>query len=177
LRMRRKTTRERGARAKEGSPSKEIVTLVGEGQASKGFRFIASQPPDVCRSCKIFIACMGRLVPGRAYEVVEVKDKQHYCALYEDKVRVAKVIQSPIELLVKAKYAVEGATVTFTIEDCTERDCLIEKLCRPEGVKKGEKIKIERVLEDVSEMALCGKKYRKATALLVEPSPQACRPS
>jgi len=168
--MRKKAAREGGARAREGNPSKEIVTLVGEGQASKGFRFIASQPPDVCKSCKIFIVCMGRLVPGRAYEVVEVKDKQHYCALYEDKVRVAKVIRSPIELLVKAQYAVEGATATFTIEECTEKNCLIEKLCRPEGVQKGEKIKIEKVLEDVSDMALCGKKYRKATALVVEPS-------
>lgn len=167
---RREATKEKAARRKGANPSREIVTLVGEGQASKGFRFIASQPPDVCRSCKIFIVCMGRLVPGWAYEVVEVKDKQHYCALYEDKVRVAKVIQSPIELLVKAQYAVEGATVTFTIEDCMEKNCLIERLCRPEGVKKGEKIKIERVLEDVSEMALCRKKYRKATALVVEPS-------
>ncbi|MBM5805215.1 MAG: UPF0179 family protein [Candidatus Verstraetearchaeota archaeon] len=167
---RREATKEKAARTKGANPSREVVTLVGEGQASKGFRFVASRPPDVCRSCKIFIVCMGRLVPGRAYEVVEVKDKQHYCALYEDKVRVAKVVQSPIELLVKPQYAVEGATVTFAIEECTEKSCLLENLCRPEGIKRGEKIRIERVLEDVSEMALCGRRYRKATALVVEPS-------
>jgi uncharacterized protein (UPF0179 family) len=168
--MRKREAKEKGERTTEGNPSKEIVTLVGEGQASKGFKFIASKPPDVCKSCKMFIVCMGKLVPGRAYIVIEVKDKQHYCALYEDKVRVAKVVQSPIELLVKPQYAVEGVTITFAFEECTEKNCLIENLCRPESLKKGEKIKIERVLEDVSKMALCGKKYRKVTALVVESS-------
>jgi uncharacterized protein (UPF0179 family) len=162
--------KEKGARTTEGNPVKEIVTLVGEGQASKGFKFIASKPPDVCKSCKLFIACMGRLVPGRAYEVIEVKDKQHYCALYEEKVSVAKVIQSPIELLIKPRYAVEGATIILSLEECKQKNCPIENLCRPEGVKTGGKIKIQKVLEDLSDKALCGKKYRKVTALVVEPS-------
>lgn len=145
------------------------MTLVGEGQASKGFKFIASKPPDVCKSCKMFIACMGRLVPGRAYEVIEVKDKQHFCALYEGKVRVAKVIQSPIELIIKSHYAVEGATVALTLEECNQKNCPVENLCKPEGVKIGDKVKIQKVLEDLSDKVLCGKKYRKVSALVVEP--------
>lgn len=146
-----------------------IVTLVGEGQATLGFRFVASQPPEICLKCKLFKVCMGRLVPGRAYEVVEVKEKQHYCQLYEDKVRVAKVLQSPFELLLKPQHAIEGATITFAGVECKEK-CPLERLCKPEGVKKGEKIKIEKVSENISEVAACSKKLRKVTAVVVEPS-------
>ena len=58
---------------------KEVITLVGEGQAIIGFKFVASQPPEVCVSCKLFKVCMSRLATGRNYEVIEVKDKEHYC--------------------------------------------------------------------------------------------------
>jgi hypothetical protein len=154
---------------KGGRMERAIVTLVGEGQATQGFRFVASQTPEICLGCKLLKVCMGRLVPGRTYEVVEVKDKQHYCQLYEDKVRVAKVLQSSSELLLKPQHAIEGATVTFTGMECNEK-CPLERLCKPEGVKKGEKIKIEKVSEDVSEIVTCHKKLRKVTAVVVEPS-------
>jgi uncharacterized protein (UPF0179 family) len=150
--------------------NKVIVTLVGEGQAVKGFRFVAAQPPAICKECKLFLVCMGKLVPGRAYEVVDVKDKQHYCSLYEDKVKVAKVVPSPIEVVIKSQHAIEGVTITFTGIQCEKKGCAIERLCKPEGVKKGEKIKIEKVSESVSDVALCKKKLKKVTALVVESS-------
>jgi uncharacterized protein (UPF0179 family) len=150
---------------------KEVITFVGEGQAAIGFRFVASQPPEVCVSCKLFRACMSRLSPGRTYEVIELKDKEHYCGLYEGNVRVAKVVQAPVEVLVKPHMAVEGAIIAFEREDCSKK-CPLERECRPEWSKGGEKakIKIEKVLGDVSEMAICGKKFRKVTALVFEPS-------
>jgi uncharacterized protein (UPF0179 family) len=152
----------------EGARDKTIVTLVGEGQSSKGFKFIASIPPDMCKQCKLFLVCMGKLVPGRAYEVVELKEKEHYCALYEGNVRVAKVAQSPIEILVKPQHAIEGATMTYVSIDCEIKRCPLEGACRPEGVRKGEKVKIIGVPEDVSGQIPCRKKLRKATVLVVE---------
>ena len=144
---------------------------MGEGQAIIGFKFVASQPPEVCVSCKLFKVCMSRLATGRNYEVIEVKDKEHYCALYEDNVKVAKVVQAPVELLVKPQMAVEGAIITYETEDCNKK-CPLEKPCRPEWAKNGEKVKvkIEKILGDVSDMAICRKKFRKVTALVVEPS-------
>ncbi len=147
-----------------------VVTLVGEAQASKGFKFVASVPPDMCRQCKLFLACMGKLVPGRAYEVVELKDKEHYCELYEGNVRVAKVMQAPIEILIKPQHAMEGATMVYTGIDCDVKRCPLESRCRPEGVRKGEKVKILGVPEDVSGETPCKKKLRKATVLVVDPS-------
>jgi len=150
--------------------SKSIVTLVGEGQAWKGFRFVAAKPPDICHECKLFLVCMGKLTPGRPYEVIELKDKQHYCALYEGQVRVAKVVPSAIEVVVKPQHAMEGATITFKIIECDKKGCSLEGFCRPEGLKLGDKIKIEKVSEDVSKVALCRKKLKKVTALVVETS-------
>ncbi|MCQ5362575.1 MAG: UPF0179 family protein [Candidatus Verstraetearchaeota archaeon] len=147
---------------------KEIVTMVGEGQASKGFRFVASTPPEVCKRCRLFSACMGRLVPGRVYEVIEVRDKWHYCELYEGKVVVAKVAEAPMEVLVKAQFAVEGAIISFVYEDCREKGCTLKGYCMPEGIKKGTKVKITKIMEDVSELALCGKNLRKVHVITVE---------
>ena len=143
------------------------MTLVGEGQATVGFKFVASQAPKICEGCSLLKVCMGKLVPGRAYEVVEIKDKEHYCQLYEGNVRVAKVTQAPIEIIIKPQHAMEGATITFTGIECNMR-CPYERACKPEGVKKGEKIRIETVLGDVSETAACHKKFRRVTALVVD---------
>lgn len=154
----------------EGTRDKTIVTLVGEGQSSKGFKFVASIPPDMCKQCKLFLVCMGKLVPGRAYEVVELKDKEHYCALYEGNVRVARVAQSPIEILVKPQQAIEGATITYASIACEIKRCPLEGTCKPEGVKKGEKVKIVGVPEDVTGQLPCRKKLRKATVLVVDSS-------
>lgn len=154
----------------EGAREKIIVTLVGEGQSSKGFKFIASVPPEMCRQCKLFLACMGKLVPGRAYVVIELKDKEHYCALYEGNVRVARVAQSPIEILVKPQHAIEGATMAYASIDCEIKRCSMEGTCRPEGIKKGEKVKIIGVPKDVSGQIPCRKKLRKATVLVVDSS-------
>jgi len=59
--------------------------------------------------------------------------------------------------------------VTMDAEDC-DRKCPLESLCMPEWATKGKKskIKIEKVMEDVSEMAVCGKKLRKVTARIAE---------
>ena len=147
---------------------KEIVTMVGEAQAFKGFKFVASTPPEVCRRCKLFGVCMGRLVPGRVYEVVEVRDKQHYCELYEGKVRVAKVFEAPIEVLVKAQFAVEGAIISFMHDECMEKGCRLKGYCMPEGIPRGTKVKIINVLEDLSELALCGKNLRKVLVVALD---------
>lgn len=148
-------------------PDRAIVTFVGEGQATVGFRFVSSQPPEVCKGCKLFKICMGKLVPGRTYQVIELKQKQHYCPLYEGNVSVAKVLQAPTEVAMKPQHAIEGATVAFAGVDCNER-CPLEKLCKPEGIKRGERVRIEKVSEDISEMAVCGKRFKKASVLVVE---------
>lgn len=154
----------------EVAHEKTIVTLIGEGQCTKGFKFIASAPPEVCRQCRLFLACMGKLTPGRAYEVVEIKDKEHYCPLYEGKVRVARVAQSPLEILIKPQHAMEGATMVYSGIECRMKGCPMESVCRPEGVRKGEKVKIIGTPKELTGEVPCRMKLKKATVLVVEPS-------
>ncbi|MBC7121226.1 MAG: UPF0179 family protein [Candidatus Methanosuratus sp.] len=147
----------------------EVVTFVGDVQAKVGFRFVASQPPEVCKGCKLFLACMSKLRPGKVYEVVEVKDKEHFCPLYEGTVRVVKVAEAPVEALVKSNLAVEGATVEPVIEDCGKK-CALKPYCNPEWADPGKKarLKINRVCEDVSDKAICGKKLKKVIGMTVD---------
>ncbi len=148
---------------------KEIVTFVGDVQAKVGFRFVSSQPPEVCRNCKLFVACMSKLKPGKVYEIVDVKDKEHYCPLYEGKVRVVKVVEAPVEALVKSNLAVEGATVEPLIEECGKK-CVLRAYCRPEWTDPGKRIKLRicQVIEDVSDRAVCGKKLKKVAGILMD---------
>lgn len=148
---------------------REAVTFVGDCQARVGFRFVASAPPEVCRQCKLFVACMSRLIPGRIYEVVEVKDKEHFCPLYEGPVRVVKVSEAPFEALVKPQLAVEGAIVEAATEECSKR-CLLSAYCMPEWADHGKKVKIKilKVGEDVSDKAACGKRLKKVLGMAVD---------
>ncbi|MDI9644182.1 MAG: UPF0179 family protein [Candidatus Verstraetearchaeota archaeon] len=148
---------------------KEAVTFVGDYQAKLGFRFVASDPPEICRSCKLFVACMSRLAPGRVYEVIEVKEKEHFCPLYEGNVRVVKVAEAPVEVLVKSNLAVEGATVEIVTEDCGKR-CPLERYCKPEWAQPGKKVKIKimQVGEDLSEKAVCCKKLKRVVGMITE---------
>ena len=148
---------------------REIVTFVGDVQARVGFKFVASQPPEVCRGCRLFLACMSKLKPGKVYEVVEVKEKEHYCPLYEGSVKVVKVEEAPVEAVVKSNLAVEGATVEPQIEDCGKK-CPLRTFCIPEWADPGKKVKIKicRVIEDVSDRAVCGKKLKKVAGMVVD---------
>ncbi|MCQ5377438.1 MAG: UPF0179 family protein [Candidatus Methanomethylicia archaeon] len=160
----------KGSAVKGDGGRKEIVTLVGVGQSTPGARFIASKPPEVCTSCKLFAACMAKLIPGRAYEVTMIRDKEHFCPLYEGMVKVAKVIEAPVDVLVKPQHAMEGAIITIEIEKCEKR-CPLEKECMPEWAAGSQKarVKVISLSEDVSDLAVCGKKFRKAKALIVGP--------
>ncbi|MCQ8892377.1 MAG: UPF0179 family protein [Candidatus Methanosuratincola sp.] len=152
-----------------GTKRQEIVTFVGDVQAKVGFRFVASQPPEVCKGCKLFLACMSKLKPGKVYEVVEVKDKEHYCPLYEGSVKVVKVAEAPVEALVKSNLAVEGATVEPLIEDCGKK-CPLKVYCTPEWAEPGKKVKLRicQVIEDVSDKAACGKKLKKVAGMATD---------
>ncbi|MCQ5341234.1 MAG: UPF0179 family protein [Candidatus Methanomethylicia archaeon] len=144
---------------------REIITLLGN--AKKGMKFIAINPPDLCKSCKLFSICLERLVPGRKYEVIEVRDKQHYCQLSNEKINVVKVIEEPIEIALRKQIAIEGAIIKFSWNECNEFKCKLRELCKPLGLNIGDRIKIIKILEDLSEMAFCGEEIVKAKAIII----------
>lgn len=147
---------------------KETFTLVGEGLAKKGARFVVTEIPDSCKSCNLFEACMKKVVVGRTYEVVEVRNRWHYCRLHDGKLIVVKVLELPMEVVLRKQIAMEGAILKFSPMECNEARCKLKEYCRPSGLRSGERIKILKVLEDVSEMALCSKNMVKALVEIIE---------
>lgn len=147
---------------------REVFTLVGEALAKKGSRFIAVETPEVCKSCSLFEVCMKNIVVGRAYEVIEVRNRWHYCRLHEGKLIVVKVLELPIEVVLKKQIAMEGAIIKFSPMECNEIKCKLKKYCKPSGLRTGERIKILKILEDVSEMALCSKNMVKTLVEIIE---------
>lgn len=147
---------------------KELFTLVGEALAKKGSRFVAIEKPEICKSCNLFEICMKNMVVGRTYEVVEVRNRWHYCRLYEGKLIVVKVLELPIEVILKKQIAMEGAIIKFSPMECNEMKCKLRRYCEPSGLKIGERIKILKILEDVSEMALCGKNMVKTLVEIID---------
>lgn len=147
---------------------KEVITLVGEGIAKKGLKFTAIEAPQICRLCNLFDICMKNVIAGRSYEIVEVRGKKHYCKLYEGKLVVVKAIELPMEIVLKKNMAIEGAIIKFSWIECNEMNCALRNLCKPIGLKIGERIKILNTLDDVSEMALCGREMVKVMIEVVD---------
>ncbi|RLF18704.1 MAG: hypothetical protein DRN06_00720 [Thermoprotei archaeon] len=125
-----------------------IITLVGEYQARVGYRFINVEPPQTCRGCPLFQACVGRLEPGRMYEVVKVRDKRHPCRLHEGGVRVVEVVEVPITIALPSKLALEDLVFTFNPRRCPSNSCGLYELCNPPLIKRGDRLKVVAVLNE-----------------------------
>ncbi|ABL87866.1 conserved hypothetical protein [Pyrobaculum islandicum DSM 4184] len=120
---------------------RKIITLVSREQAVIGHRFRVVSIPDECKSCKLYAVCLGKLTPGRSYEVIEIRPSLgQRCKITGEEVVPVVAAELPIVGLVPLNKALEGAIVTF------EGECKGCKDCPDNIVKPGEKIKIIRVL-------------------------------
>lgn len=120
---------------------RQVVTLVAKEQADVGHRFRVVSIPDECRECRLFSVCLGRLTPGRSYRVVEVRPSMgQRCRITNGEMTPIVVEEAPMVGLLPINKALEGVVVTF------EEECAGCEGCPSEGVKRGEKIKVIKVL-------------------------------
>lgn len=126
---------------------KEYITLLPESMAKIGLKFVHEGASNLCLNCKLRRVCVEVLEEGRVYEVVNVRGKKHKCRLVGGTVRVVEVVEAPIEAIVPSKFGVEGLIFTFNPIECL--DCELYKLCNPEGLKRGDKVRVEKVIERV----------------------------
>ncbi|MGC9130809.1 MAG: UPF0179 family protein [Pyrobaculum sp.] len=120
---------------------RRVVTLVAKEQAEVGHRFRVVSIPDECRECRLFPVCLGRLTPGRSYRVVEVRPSMgQRCKITGGEMVPVVVEEAPLVGLLPINKALEGVVVTF------EEECAGCEGCPSEGVKRGEKIKVVKVL-------------------------------
>ncbi len=128
-----------------------IITLVSREQALVGSRFRVYSIPEECTRCRLYAACMGRLVPKRVYEVVEVRrGLGQRCPLTGSEMVPVIAVHVPIRVLVPDRYALEGAIITYDYW-CDCEDCVRDPILR-----RGEKV---RVLRIVGRKACSGREY------------------
>ena len=99
-----------------------LVTLIGDAHAHIGNRFYYLGPNDECRDCRLKNVCFN-LDAGSLYEIVQLRDARHDCALREDQVRVVVVEKVPFQAAVPKKLAIDGSMITFESKACGRLDC------------------------------------------------------
>ena len=125
---------------------RRIVALVTEAQASEGTRFSVRVHP-LCRRCRLYRACVGKLREGLTYEVVRVRRVAHVCPLLRAKMVVVDVVEAPKVIALTSRVVAEGLVTTFRRPACSYRgQCAYREYCRAEGLEDGEKVVVERVL-------------------------------
>lgn len=147
---------------------KRLVTLIGELQARVGYRFSYSEPPNLCRDCRLYDVCIGVLEPGRLYEVVKVRGVKHRCLIHEGGVKVVEVVEAPVSAALPSKMAVEGLIIQYRPITCELHDCKLHSLCSPKWLKPNDRC---RVVEVVSSKLSCSRGLNLAEVRLQRLSP------
>ncbi len=142
------------------------MALIYEKYAKKGFRFIHEGPAAECFSCPLLKACAGRLEKGRLYEVTSLREKKHRCKIHEEGVRVVEVREAPVRALIPVKLAIQSAVITFEPQECNNLLCKYYPLCRPQGLKSGDKCKVLELWNELDALP-CGKQLVEATLLRI----------
>jgi len=122
--------------------------LISEKCAKIGYKFVHEGGAEECKNCPLRKACIENLEEGRVYEVIGVRRKSHTCPLHGEKVVVVDVVQAAVEAAVKKRLAIEGVIISYHPIVCDE-PCRFKLICQPQGLKSGDRVKIEKLLEEI----------------------------
>jgi uncharacterized protein (UPF0179 family) len=126
------------------------VTLIGERIAKIGFEFVYCGPIPECRECRLKNVCFA-LDEGRTYRITKVRDVKHECEVHEGGARVVEVEKTETPIVLDTRLAINGSTVTYSPrEPCMNLGCTFFRLCFPQFIKDGEKLKVTLVGGDVT---------------------------
>ncbi len=109
--------------------------------AEKGRTFDYLGPDPLCDDCKLKTICFN-LDEGARYVVKALRPTYHECPAAEGRVRVVEVERTTREVVIDAKGAIEGSTVTFNRPECGNIGCPNYGGCCSEAVKDGDKVTI-----------------------------------
>jgi len=120
-----------------------IVTLVPTALARKGVSFKFRGLPPECKSCRLYFLC-SRLRAKLTYEVIGIRNVKHKCKIHEE-VQVAIVRIAPIKVMLPSHAAIPGLILKFPWIACKEKTCPNIRLCKPEGLRENDRVKVIKV--------------------------------
>jgi len=138
--------------------SDTIITLIGTRLAKVGNEFIFRGAAKECEPCKFNKTCLG-LNHGSKYRIVNLRNSAKLeCFIHDSGVCAVEVIEAPIRMAIESRKAIKGSKIAYEQLNCNYPDCDNFVLCRPSGVKAGEKFSIIEVEDDIEEP--CNKNYQ-----------------
>ncbi|MCK5397132.1 MAG: UPF0179 family protein [Thermoplasmata archaeon] len=125
-----------------------LLTVIGKTIAKPGAEFIFMGSNSSCKDCKVKTICF-HLEQGTKYKIIGARDIVHDCPQHDEGVVVVQVEETPREIIISKRQAIEGTTITLEMKKCPERGCQHYKLCHPLGMESGLKRKVIKVQEKV----------------------------
>lgn len=137
--------------------SDTIITLIGTRLAKVGNEFIFKNAAKECQPCKFNKTCLS-LNSGSRYKIVSIRNSTRLeCFVHDFGVFAVEVIEAPIRMAIESRKAIKGSKIVFELPPCNFQDCENYPLCRPSGIRPGDKLSIVDVEDEIIES--CRKGY------------------
>ncbi|MFA4935831.1 MAG: UPF0179 family protein [Candidatus Methanoperedens sp.] len=137
--------------------SNTIITLIGTKLAKVGNEFNFKGAAKECEPCKLNKTCLGLNI-GSKYRIITLRNSgKHECFVHDSGVCAVEVIEAPIIMALESKKAIKGSKITYEQISCNFSNCENVVLCRPSGLRQGDKYSITNVDGELNEP--CRKGY------------------
>ncbi len=131
--------------------SDTIITLIGTKLAKVGNEFIYKGGAKECEPCKLNKTCLS-LNPGSKYRITGIRTGGKLeCFVHDSGVCAVEVIEAPIMMAIESRKAIKGSKIVYEPVSCNLSSCENFRLCRPSGLRSGDKFTIMNVESDISE--------------------------
>lgn len=137
--------------------SNTIITLIGTKLAKVGNEFNFRGAAKECEPCKLNKTCLGLNI-GSKYRIINVRNSgKHECFVHDSGVCAVEVVEAPIIVALESKKAIKGSKIAYEQISCNFSNCENFVLCRPSGLRSGDKYSIINVEGELNEP--CRKGY------------------
>ncbi len=137
--------------------SDTIITLIGTRLAKEGNEFIFKGGAKECEPCRLNKTCLS-LNSGSRYRITALRTGGKLeCFVHDSGVCAVEVIELPVEISVESRKAIKGSTIVYEPVPCNITGCVNYAVCRPSGLRRGDKFTVVSVGEDIS--GSCEKDY------------------
>ena len=131
--------------------SDTIITLIGTRLAKAGNEFIFKGAARECEPCKFNKTCLS-LNTGSRYKIISIRNPGKLeCFVHDSGVCAVEVIEAPVRMAVESRKAIKGSKIVYDPLSCNNPDCENFVLCRPSGIRAGDKFVITEVADEISE--------------------------